>query len=282
MTEITRTQWGEALRVHEGTLWSSDTQGSALISAGAERVTRRQLGSPVNGSWFLPDGRMVVARWNEKRLEVFDGESFSPYADLSALVQEALGDMAGTPDGRLYVDDMGKDPHSGEPVGRILLVESDGSASVAAEGLRFPNGIAILGDVLVVAETHGTCLSAFDIGPGGRLASRRVWCDLATVLGEAYRPDGIWPAPDGSIWVAATAGEAFVRVREAEVLDRIDVPGEFAISCCLDGDDLYISASRSTDPQLDLVSEAIPQRKITGRIARVDLIHRGTEKKAEE
>ena len=263
--------WGEALRYHDGTLWSSDTQAGQLVSIDASGAHRRPLGSPTNGIWFLPDGRLAAARWRDKRVDVLVDGEFQPYSDLSHLVRDTLGDMTGTPDGRLYVDDLGADPHSGKDVGRILTIDPDGTARVAAEGLRFPNGLAVIGATLIVAETHATRLTAFDIAGDGRLENRRTWADLGDMFDETYRPDGIWPAADGSIWVAATTGEAFVRVRESEVIDRVPTPGEFAIACCLNGTSLYISASHSTDPRLSLLTEALPQKKIKGRIACVDV-----------
>ncbi|TCK21968.1 SMP-30/gluconolactonase/LRE family protein [Pseudonocardia endophytica] len=265
------TVWGEALRCSAGTVWSSDTQAGQLLQVGDAGVFRRTLDRPVNGSWVLPDGRLAVARWHDKRIDVLSDDGFEPHADLTGLVREAVGDMTGTPDGRLYLDDMGPNPHSGDPVGRILVIDPDGSARVAAEGLRFPNGLAVVGDVLIAAETHATRLTAFDIVADGRLENPRTWADLAASLGPDHRPDGIWPAPDGSVWVAATAGEEFVRVDGSRVLDRVPTPGEFAISCCLDGTSLFISASRSTDPELALLTEALPQKKVRGRIARVEL-----------
>ena len=52
------------------------------------------------------------------------------------------------------------------PVGRIILVMPDGATRVVADGLRFPNGIAVSADHrrLVVAEMDGGCLAEYDIG----------------------------------------------------------------------------------------------------------------------
>jgi sugar lactone lactonase YvrE len=265
------TMWGEALRVHDGTVWTSDTQAGELVSIDSSGAKRRPLASPTNGLWFLPDGRLAAARWRDRRVDVLVDGEFQPYADLSDLVRDTLGDMTGTDDGRLYVDDMGVNPHSGEAVGRILAIDPDGSARVAADGLRFPNGLAVVGDLLIVAETHAARLTAFDIVDGGRLENRRTWADLADLLDRRHRPDGIWPVGDGSVWVAATTAETFIRVRGNEVVDRVPTPGEFAISCCLDGTSLYISATHSTQPGLSLLTEALPQKKIRGRIDRVDV-----------
>jgi sugar lactone lactonase YvrE len=263
--------WGEAPRPFGDEIWLSDTQAGQLVRISPSGVERHQLENPTNGLWFLPDGRLAAAIWSEKRIDVFVDGAFAPHADLSHLVRDRLGDMTGTPEGRLYVDDMGIDPHSGEPVGRVLIVEPDGSARVGAEGLRFPNGLAVLGNILVVAETHGACLTAFDILEDGGLANRRVWSDLAVLLGSLHRPDGIWPAGDGSIWIAATDGQEFVRVAGDQILDRVSTGGSFAVACCVKGDELYLSTSRSTDPALDLITEAIPQKRIRGRLTRLHL-----------
>ena len=86
---------------------------------------------------------------------------------------------------------------------RVLVVEDEESfsdalsymlrkegfeVSVAATGLRFPNGTVITPDgaTLVVAETFGQRLTAFEIGADGTLANRRVWAELPGVV-----PDGI-------------------------------------------------------------------------------------------
>ncbi|WP_102419271.1 SMP-30/gluconolactonase/LRE family protein [Mycobacterium sp. 4858] len=263
-------RWGESPRVFGNELWISDTQAGQLVTIDtvSHAVTRRDLDSPTNGLWFLPDGRLAAARWCDKRIDVFVDETFSVYADLSAFARDRLGDMVGGPDGRLYVDDMGPDPHSGRPVGRLLTVGPDATVAVAADQLQFPNGLAIVDSTLIVAETHGNRLTAFDIGAQGQLIDRRVWTDLAHLFDQRHRPDGIWPAPDGSIWVATTTGERFVRVRGNDVLDQIDTPGQFAVACCLNDSTLYYSTSQTTDPALDLLTEALAQRKIRGKITR--------------
>ncbi len=264
--------WGEAPRRNGGFLWLSDAQASQLVQIGPAGMRRHALDSPFNGTWVRPDGSMAAARLRDRRIEVLhDGAVSSALADLGDLATGTLGDMTGTDSGRLYVDDMGPEPHKAEPTGRLLTVASDGTARVAADGLVFPNGLAVINDgaTLVVAETLARRLTAFEIGAEGQLSGRRVWTDLAALLGPKNTPDGLWPAADGSVWVAAGSGEAFLRVSGSDILGAVPVPGEFAIACCLDGTDLYISTSRSTDPSLSLLEQALPAKKIRGRVARV-------------
>ena len=84
---------------------------------------------------------------------------------------------------------------------------------------------------LIVAESHGRRLTAFDIGSDGELSNRRVWADL----GEGA-PDGICLDAEGAIWYADVPNRRCVRVREGgEVLQTIDLDrGCFA--CMLGGD----------------------------------------------
>ncbi|HLU31833.1 MAG TPA: SMP-30/gluconolactonase/LRE family protein, partial [Acidimicrobiia bacterium] len=102
-----------------------------------------------------------------------------------------------------------------------------------AEELAFPNGMAITPDngVLVVAESFGARLTAFDIEADGGLTNRRVWADVDGA------PDGICLDAAGAIWYADVPNQRCVRVLEGgEVTDVIGLDrGCFA--CCLGGDD---------------------------------------------
>ena len=64
--------------------------------------------------------------------------------------------------------------------GIIALVTSDGSVRQVADGIAFPNGMAVTPDnaTLIVAESYARRLTAFDIAPDGGLSNRRVWADL--------------------------------------------------------------------------------------------------------
>ncbi len=56
----------------------------------------------------------------------------------------------------------------------LALVQPDGSVSAAATDLAFPNGTVITpdGSTLILGETFGRCLTAFDIGADGTLSNR--------------------------------------------------------------------------------------------------------------
>ena len=71
--------------------------------------------------------------------------------------------------------------------GFVFQVAADGSVRQVADGIAFPNGMAVTADnsTLIVADSYDQ-LVGFDIGADGALSGRRVWAEL----GEGT-PDGI-------------------------------------------------------------------------------------------
>ncbi|MGC1342819.1 MAG: SMP-30/gluconolactonase/LRE family protein, partial [Candidatus Binataceae bacterium] len=152
--------------------------------------------------------------------------------------------------GRAYVGNFGYDLHKGEKArGTVLvMVTPDGKPRVVADDLMFPNGTVITrdGKTLVVGESFGRRLTAFDIAADGSLANRRVWADLGNNV-----PDGIALDAEGAIWVATPMSSEVIRVREGgEVSERIKVATD-AFACMLGGADrktLFVLTSASSDP----------------------------------
>ena len=224
-----------------------------------------------SGLGFLPDGSPVVVSMFDRRLLRIEAGRPVLHADLSKISAGTLDDMIIDAAGRIYVGDLGIDlAHaSGDlsaPIGRILLISPDRTARVAAEGLRFPNGIAISeeGRELIVAESNGDCLARYEVQSDGRLAFK----DRVGHFGE---PDGICMDAEGAVWMALFKEDSFVRIDSSgKVTDRIATPGGRGIACVLGGEDrrtlLCISAEtthqdlmkgRST-ARIDAARVAIP------------------------
>jgi sugar lactone lactonase YvrE len=121
---------------------------------------------------------------------------------------------------------------------------------VVADGLSFPNGMVITpdGKTLIVAETMGHRLTAFDILADGALANRRVYAQLAADVS----PDGITLDAEGGVWVANPEGRhAVLRVLEGgEVAEAVELDTD-AYAVMLGGPQrrhLLICASDSHNP----------------------------------
>ncbi len=227
--------FGESPRWHDGHLWLSDWVAQEIVAidpdGGREVMVQMPFREfPFSIDW-LPDGRLLIASSSDRPLlcQEPDG-SLATYAKSDRGWNELVVDGRGN----AYVNGAGFDPMAGGAFtpGIIALVTPDGSVRQVADGIAFPNGMVVnaANDLLVVADSYGHELTAFDIDANGDLSNRRVWADL----GDGT-PDGICMDADGAIWYADVPNRRCTRVREGgEVLGSIDLDrGGFA--CMLGG-----------------------------------------------
>jgi sugar lactone lactonase YvrE len=227
----------ESPRWHDGRLWVSDWGANEVIAvdaAGQSEVVARVESFPMCID-HLPDGRLLIVSSADRRLmrQEPDG-SLATHADLVSTGEHPLNDIVVDGRGNAYVNSIGFDFPGGEYApGFVVLVTPDGVARRVADGLAFPNGMAVQPDnaTLIVAESYGQKLTAFDIASDGSLSGRRTWADVDD------HPDGICLDAEGAVWYADVGNKRCVRVREGgEVLDVIDLDrGCFA--CMLGGPD---------------------------------------------
>jgi sugar lactone lactonase YvrE len=242
-TLLTGLAMGESPRWHEDHLWFSDWAVQEIIAlgldGGSEVVVRTSFGLPFCIDW-LPDGRLLIVSGREGLLlrRETDG-ALVTHADLRGLSGSAWNEIVVDGRGNVYVN--------GGP-GIIALVGRDGPARQVADGIAFPNGMAVTPDnsTLIIAESHGKRLTAFDIAADGSLFDRRVWADLGGGI-----PDGICIDANNAVWYGDVPNKRCVRVREGgEVLQTINLDrGCFA--CMLGGADrrtLFLMATEWRGP----------------------------------
>ena len=245
----------EGPRWHDGAWWVSDFYRrtvSRVTPEGQETVVLEVENQPSGLGW-LPDGSLLVVSMKDHRLlRLSDGE-VSVHADLSDVCGGHLNDMVVDAAGRAFVGDFGFDLMGGGAPDSASLkrVDPDGTVTVVAEGLRFPNCSVITpdGGTLIVGETWGNRFSAFDIAADGSLGNRRVWAELGPVpegdsvqelMGQVVvAPDGCTLDAEGHVWVADGFGKRVVRVAPGGgIVDEIAAPGELGVyACALGGDD---------------------------------------------
>jgi sugar lactone lactonase YvrE len=227
---------GESPRWHDGRLWLSDWGAQEIVAAtpdGASEVVIQVPTIPFCIDW-LPDGRLLVVSGGEGVL--LRGEpdgSLVPHADLSGLSAHPWNEIVVDGRGNVYVNSIGFDfPQGKFAPGIVAVAAPDGSVRQVAEGVAFPNGMVVTPDnsTLIVAESYGNKLTAFEIAADGRLSNPRLWADL----GDGY-PDGICLDAENAVWYADVPNKRCVRVREGgEVVETIDLDrGCFA--CALGG-----------------------------------------------
>jgi sugar lactone lactonase YvrE len=266
--------FGEGPRWREGRLWFSDMHDHAVKAytpeTGALETIVAVPGAPSGLGWDA-EGRLLIVSMDDRRLLRFVDGSLSEVVDLSGYTDQPINDMVVSERGTAYIGSFGFDLHAGETPTTTVILAVDvatGAHRVAADEMRFPNGMVIAPDdaTLIVGESFGACLTAFTIAPDGALGDRR---EFAALQGGAV-PDGICLDAEGCVWVSSPATHEFLRVREGgEITARLSSGDRMAIACMLGDEDrrtLYMLTSKGLDPQ-----KAAELR--TGRLerARVDV-----------
>jgi len=253
---------GESARWHEDHLWFCDWVAGEVIrlADGKPTVVARMPGLPFCIDW-LPGGELLILDGPGARL-LRAGEVHADLGHIDAA--HPWNDIAADSRGNAFVNNIGYDFPGGAPApGIVAVVTPDGASRQVADGLLFPNGMAVTADnaTLIVAESHAARLTAFDIAPDGELTNRRVWADL-----PGAAPDGICLDAKGAIWYADVPNQHCRRVREGgEILATIPLPdGAFDCAISADQQTLYAVTADYTDPEAMFTGR-------TGRLFAADL-----------
>lgn len=172
----------------------------------------------------------------------------------------------------------------GEPDTPLLLIRPNGSVEPSgADSMAFASGPIVTPDgrTLVVAETKGNCITAFDRDPSsGKLSNKRVWAALPQIspIGLCLDAEGcVWVGVDFSIRRAPMIGEdlsrpncceaccflccyyvccmrpqwnAMLRIAEGgKLLDVVPLDKERGVACVLGGPQfstLFIAANKNS------------------------------------
>jgi sugar lactone lactonase YvrE len=251
---VTGLCFGEAPRWHDGRLWLSDMHDRRVLTVDAAGTVTSIVEVPgcPSGLGWTPGGELLIVSMTDRRVLRFDGRRLHVVADLARLASFHCNDMVVDATGRAYVGNFGFDLFGRAPVktAELLCVEADGRAAIVAQDLAFPNGMVITPDAatLIVAETFGRRLTAFEVEFDGNLVNRRVWATLP----EEVVPDGICLDEAGGVWLASPTSNECVRVEEGgRITHRVAVE-QGAYACTLGGADrttLFMLTAASSNPE---------------------------------
>ena len=257
--------FGESPRWHDDRLWYSDFYDKAVKSVDLKGDARLevQLDEQPSGLGWLPDGRLLVVCMESltlKRLEkkLSEKTSLVLHADLSQYSKHLCNDMVVDKQGNAYIGNFGfnldvamqtrgvEAVFAEHPKANIVKVTPQGDVSIATGGMSFPNGSVITpdGKTLIVAETLGLCLTAFDIVENGELKNRRVWAATGSKV-----PDGICINADGHIWIANAVGHECALIAEGGEVLEIVKTSQNCYACMLgaeDGKTLFMLTAQSS------------------------------------
>jgi sugar lactone lactonase YvrE len=247
----------EGPRWRDGRWWVSDFYNERVLAVStdgsAEEVMHVE--QRPSGLGWMPDGSLLVVSMKDHRIlrQDPDDGAVSEHADLSAHCGGNLNDMVVDSQGRAFAGDFGFDLMAGaDPAPTSLKrVDPDGTVTVVAEDLYFPNGMVITPDgmSLMVGESAASRYTAFAILDDGSLDQRRVWAQVAPEPSLAsmaewqasvrFAPDGCCLDVEGHIWSADAVGARCVRIAPGgDVVEEIRMPdGLGCFACMLGGED---------------------------------------------
>ena len=254
--------FGEGPRWRDGRLWFSDFYAHAVksVSLAGDLRTEFEIDDQPSGLGWQPDGSMLIVSMTKRQvLRRTTDRQIAIHADLSDIATFHCNDMVVDSVGGAYVGNFGfnldaeiaargvPDVLANHPTAKLAYVAPDGQSRVAADDMHFPNGPVITpdGKTLVLGETLGGVLTAFDISANGDLTNRRVWASTSPRV-----PDGICLDAEGAIWVANPIAPECVRFAQGgEVLEVIET-GQPCYACMLGGEDgktLFMLTAASSD-----------------------------------
>jgi sugar lactone lactonase YvrE len=224
----------EGPRWRDGRLWFSDMSARTVSTVDASGRQEHGLDMPnrPSGLGWRPDGTLLVVSMEDRRLLA------APGAGSAGAALEEVGNIG---------FDLAHWQEELRPT-VLVVVDPGGGVAVAADDLLCPNGMVLTPDdrTLIVAETFGARLTAFDVAGDGSLSNRRPFG-----VGEGVFPDGICLDAEGAIWAASPLTGEVVRVREGgEITDRIKTSAPAALACMLGGPDgrtLFVCTCTKTD-----------------------------------
>lgn len=239
----------EGPRWHQGFWYVSDLYAHQVLKISTSGVAEvvAEVAQQPSGLGWLPNGDLLVVSMKDRQLVRVDarGEQHQ-HADIAELTGFYANDMVVSAAGNAYVGNLGFNLFTGETpcTADIVKVDAAGHAQTAASGLFFPNGMLLTPDqkTLIVAETLGARLSAFDIDADGSLSNHRIWAEVgkpppmtsAETLGQTdFAPDGCALDAEGCVWLADAFHGRVARVKEGVgIVDEMKAPDGMGVYAC--------------------------------------------------
>jgi sugar lactone lactonase YvrE len=277
--------FGEGPRWHDAQLWVSDMWNNRVVTVGDDGTvtTIVEADDRLSGLGWDRAGRLHVVAMSERAILRHEPDgSLRRIASLQGVGSGWANDMLIDANDHAFIGSFGDPDREGtpQPTALAMVDLTTGAVIEAAARIHFPNGMVVTpdGSELVVAETRGARLTAFDLAEDGTLTNRRQVADL-----DYASPDGICLDEAGSIWVATPSyrppdgstharNECFLVNRDGEIAARIATEHR-TYACMLGGDDgrtLYICTSPTSGEE-----RAAGNGVAYIEAARVDVPHAG-------
>lgn len=225
----------------DGCLWCVEQEGEGLFCRDSDGSTMRiHTGGRPNGAtirdgfvWFCDSGQNAIRRLHieSKTIEtVLERIGAEPLQQPNDLHFDERGNLLFTCPGSPDEDQSGY----------VAVYSPDGSVEIIAEGLAYPNGLALFPDsqTLLIGETHRQRIwQGYWDANGLSWENISVWTTVIDVPeGDSIPgPDGMTVGPDGNLYVAVYgAGMVKVFSESGKLVREIRLTGQNPSNCTID------------------------------------------------
>jgi sugar lactone lactonase YvrE len=269
--------WNVGATLGEGALWHAPSRSVYFVDIKGRRVHRCASDGSDRRSWDAPGqvgfalpieggGLVCGVQGGLYRLDE-DSGSFTRLLPVeSDRPGNRLNDGYADASGALWFGSMddGESAHSGAlyRLGRRGLARMD-------EGYIITNGPALSpdGSTLYHTDTLGRRTWAFDHGPDGSLAGKRLFAEFT---GRGH-PDGMAVDSEGHVWIALFGGGRIERhAPDGKVVDTVTFPCSNITKLAFGGDDLrtvYATTARKGLSPAQLADQPLAGNLFTFRVA---------------
>lgn len=163
-----------------------------------------------------------------------------------------INDGAADPAGRFIAGSCFYNPRQDFELGKLFLIERNGTARVLDEGFMISNGLGFSpdGTLLYFTDSAVRTIYRYDYDAArGAVSNRRIFVRVPD--GEGL-PDGLCVDAEGYVWSAQWYGNSIVRYDpDGKVERRIATPAKQTSSLCFGGPDLtdiFITSAGLSEP----------------------------------
>jgi sugar lactone lactonase YvrE len=208
-------------------------------------------GLEIYGCALNQGGGFVIT--NTSGIWLWDGEG-APHLVAEELegCKLQMNDCIADPAGRLLAGTVFYSPSQEYVLGKLICVDTDGTARILDEGIHLANGLGFSpdGGTLYFADSGGRTIFAYDYERGrGTVKNRRVF---KLIPASSGLPDGLTVDAEGFIWSAEWYGSRVVRYDPDGKIERqIDTPAKQTSSLAFGGPeltDIFITSAGRSEP----------------------------------
>lgn len=213
------------------------------------RLVKKDL--EINGFALSQTGDFVIT--NSSGVWLWDGEGIPRLVAAQADGSPCqMNDCIADPQGRLLAGSVFYNPSKEYPLGKLICVDTDGTARVIDEGFHLANGLGFSPDckTLYFTDSAARTIFAYDYDVAvGSVRNRRIFKKVPATSGI---PDGLTVDSEGFVWSAEWYGSCVVRYDpDGKIERRIDTPAKQTSSLAFGGPeltDIFITSAGKSEP----------------------------------